>query len=285
VIPGVLVTGATGFVGTALIRAMASDAGRLVTPATRPRCDLASPGWSRALEPEKSDVVFHLAQSRRYLDGFAGAADVFAVNVAATFELLQWARQNGVRRFVLASSGSVYRPASRPVTESDATSPRNPYAASKLAAEALAMGFAADMEVVVVRPFTVYGPGQRQMIVARLAASVQSGEPIQLAGGEGSYLTPTYIDDCVAALRRLADIPLPESPHTVNVAGPEMLSVRQMASTIGDLLGRTPVYHPHEGATSYTAGDGSRCVQLTGVHFRKFVDGINLMQAREGHGR
>src|SRR5207245_1959041 len=83
------------------------------------------------------DAVAHLAQSRAHRQGLEGAADLFAVNVAATFRLLHWAKGAGVRRFLFASSATVYRPQSGRLTEASPCAPSGFYAASKLAAEQL----------------------------------------------------------------------------------------------------------------------------------------------------
>src|SRR2546426_11157922 len=87
--------------------------------------------------PASVDVIIHLAQSRQFRRFPEQAADIFAVNTAATARLLDFARRAGARSFVYASSGGVYGGSETPLSESAALRPGNFYAASKTAAELL----------------------------------------------------------------------------------------------------------------------------------------------------
>src|SRR5262245_66645035 len=112
----VVVTGAAGFIGSALLRRLA---GHEVIAVIRPGCtvagaeciplDLSQP-LDVALLPSRIDVVIHLAQSSRARIFPQGAADAFAVHVASTAALLDWATRAGASRFCLVSTGSVYEP-------------------------------------------------------------------------------------------------------------------------------------------------------------------------------
>ena len=199
----VLLTGATGFIGrrfaTRLLQAgvavdaLARDPSRLPAGVQAIPADLAAPGWEAGL-PRGIDAVAHLAQSRAYRQGLDGAADLYAINVAATFRLLQWGRASGVGAFLYASSANVYAPSTGRLTEASACVPGTPYAASKLAGEALVLGYAAAFRSIVCRLFTVFGPGQADMLIPAMIDKVRRGEPITLAQSAGLYLTPLHVD-------------------------------------------------------------------------------------------
>ena len=162
-----LVTGATGFVGSRLIEHLAGRhelyaVSRLLPERTPEGCTWIEQDL-RALDPaalpDRVDGVIHLAQSPRYRDFPDGAEDMFAVNVASTSGLLEYARSAGARAFVLASTGGVYDYHPDPIRESEEPRPTTFYFRSKRAAELLAGSYAELFSVVVFRFFFVYGRG------------------------------------------------------------------------------------------------------------------------------
>ena len=246
----VLVTGGTGFTGEALLRVLASR-GDAVYALHRPDGakpenlnglvplpqDLAAP-FDTGL-PSEIDAVVHLAQSRRYRDFPEGAADVFEVNANATVRLLDWAREAGARSFVYASSGAVYPPGPEPASEDQPVSPGNFYAASKRSGELACEQFRSELTAHVLRFFFIYGPGQRDMFLPGVLGRIRRDDEVALAGENGIRLNPVYVDDAVRAIVEL--LARPES-MTVNVAGPDVLSMRELSEQAGQLLDRTPHY-------------------------------------------
>jgi nucleoside-diphosphate-sugar epimerase len=108
----------------------------------------------------------------------------------------------GARRFVLASSSSVYGdcPSYNASSEYHKLDPASPYAASKFAAELLAHMYREQMEVVALRYFTVYGPGQRpDMAISQFLRSAIEDKPVTIYGDGGQRRDFTYIDDIVRA--------------------------------------------------------------------------------------
>lgn len=126
-------------------------------------------------------------------------AALHATNVELTDRLAAAAATHGAR-FVFTSSSSVYGHAGvLPTPEHSTLSPLNPYAASKAAAEVAVLARGGDP--VIVRPFTVYGPGQRpDMAFARWIAAIEAGEPIPWHAAPGTARDFTYVDDAVAGL-------------------------------------------------------------------------------------
>jgi len=249
-----LVSGATGFLGTHFVRA----AGRThrIYALARARGSADGVTWIDAdlagrvpIErlPAQVDAVVHLAQSRHDRDFPAGARDVFAVNVSATLDLLDYARVCAARRFVLVSSGGVYGTGPSPFSETDALAPPDFYLTSKHCAEALAAPYGAYFTVVILRPFFIYGPGQAGRLIPNLAARIVRGEDIQVAGGEGPRLNPVYVDDMVGALEAVLR---PEAGGAYNVAGADVVSVRRLAQMIGATIGAPPRFTSPPGSVA-----------------------------------
>ncbi len=188
----VALTGATGFIGRALVRRLLDehtvrcavrDSGRIDVELLR-QCDLheigsIGPGtnWSDFLEG--ADVVVHLAAIAHGKSN--DSVVINQVNVEGARALALAAARQGVKRFVLLSSIGVLgdRTASVPFTEDSKLSPYDAYSQSKVDAElaVVEVGKAHELEVVIVRPPLVYGPNAPGNF-ARLTALVQRGLPL-----------------------------------------------------------------------------------------------------------
>jgi UDP-glucose 4-epimerase len=195
----ILVTGATGFVGSALIKRLVADSpARRLVVAVR-KADLvwseqvsvslvgdllADTDWSAALKGVQ-EVVHSAARVHVMADKSADPlAEFRRVNVDGTLNLARQAAVAGVRRFVFVSSVKVNGEATlqgQAFTERDAPAPQDPYGQSKHEAELSLRQLAADtgMEVVIIRPPLVYGPGVKANFAALMRA-VQRGWPLPL---------------------------------------------------------------------------------------------------------
>ncbi len=262
-----LVTGASGLLGARFV-ALAASQGHEVCAVGRSApeppqlnvrpiaMDLACP-LDRSALPPQIDAVLHLAQSRRFREFPDGAGDVFAVNVARTAELLDYAHGAGATHFVLASTGGVYAPSAEPLTEDSALAAKPGfYPASKRAAELLAHPYAGLMTVAILRFFFIYGAGQgSDMLMPRLVASLRGGRPIQLQGDDGLSLNPVHVDDAAAAVLAATEM---EDSATVNVAGPSTVTLREIAGLIGAELGVAPRFQLDEGSAPSLVADTAR---------------------------
>jgi nucleoside-diphosphate-sugar epimerase len=190
--------------------------------------------------PPRLDSVIHLAQSRDYRRFPEKAVAIARVNVEATLELLDAAREAGAKTFVFASSGGVYGGATHPIKEDASVTGPDFYLSTKLAGEALALGYRSEFDIQVLRLFFVYGRGQSpDRFFAKLVRTVLSGEPVVLYGPEGISLNPIHVSDVAAAMS--ASLGLAGS-HVVNVAGAEVITLRALADLIGSHVGRAPVF-------------------------------------------
>ncbi len=242
----IVISGGTGFLGSALLPLLAArdEVVALHRPSAEPPAipgvrwlaqDLAGP--LDAQLPASVDAVVHMAQSRRYREFPDQALDVFAVNAAMTVSLLDYARRAGANAFCYASSGAVYASGPAPVRETDTPQPGNFYAASKLAGELAVEQYRPLLAAHVLRFFFIYGPGQRNMFIPGLLDRVLGGDEVTLAGPDGIRVNPVFVDDAAAAVVATLDL---AEPMTLNVAGPTVVSVREIAEIGGGLLGVEP---------------------------------------------
>src|SRR5580692_2050323 len=160
------------------------------------------PALDEIFSSVKFDQVIHLAARAGVRPSLQQPALYQRVNVEGTANVLEAARTNGVKKIIIASSSSVYGLNSKvPFSESDpVVSAISPYAASKLACEALGHVYhhIYRMDVTMLRFFTVYGPRQRpDLAIRKFATLIQAGKPIPIFGDGSAARDHTYITDIV----------------------------------------------------------------------------------------
>lgn len=233
------VTGASGFVGTALVQRLA-EAGVIVVGTDRyaPESPLpvesfvvADIGDDEALAGVVAgvDVVFHLGAVASIARAPQGLYQ--RVNVEGTDRVLSLARAAGVQRVVHMSSSTVYGvPDQVPISEEAPLAPACPYSRSKADAEAVCARYGDDgVEVAIIRPRVVVGPG-RAGIFALLFTFLRKGLPILLPGGASNQFQLTAVDD-------LADACLLAANSDVSVEGARVFNIGSQVnrSLRGDL--------------------------------------------------
>jgi UDP-glucuronate 4-epimerase len=161
-------------------------------------------------------------------------------NVMGALNMLELCRHTGCRKFIIASTSSIYGENPEYPTPETASSsePMQPYAASKKGAEALSHSYhhLFDIDVTVVRYFTVYGPaGRPDLAIFRFVKWIMEGEPIRIYGDGNQSRGFTYVDDIargtIAALK-------PLGYEIINLGGHEVISINGLVKLIEDLTGK-----------------------------------------------
>lgn len=277
----IFVTGTAGFIGFHLARRLLSD-GHEVTgydgvtdyydPALK-RARLAllgqergfrpvegmledAAGLSAALERSEAEIVIHLAAQAGVRYSIEAPQSYVQSNVVGTGNLLEAMRRSPPRHFFFASTSSIYGGNTKlPFAETDrADGPVSLYAATKKAGEAMVHSYAHLFGIAstCLRFFTVYGPwGRPDMAPIRFASAILEGRPIDVYGHGQMRRDFTYIDDLVAAIDRLKDLPpelgkpvahdslSPVAPfRVVNIAGGRQTELMDFIHAIEAALGQ-----------------------------------------------
>ncbi len=248
----VVVTGATGFIGSHLIRALASKGCRL-TLISRTQKEISSDGkihWAQSdltdsnairdiLQREKPATLFHLAGTRGRNDAGADAAEACEEsNFRATVALLEAATGAGVRRVVIAGSAEEYGNQPGPLSESLPSKATTAYGISKAkaTAHALEMHAREGLPVTVVRPFSVYGPGQpRDMFIAEAADAAVRNTDLKMSRGKQKR-DLIFVEDVVRGLVAAATAESVEG-KIINLGTGQANRLRDVAKRIWKMTG------------------------------------------------
>jgi nucleoside-diphosphate-sugar epimerase len=246
-----LVTGGGGFLGAALVRALAARGDRVRALVRQRAPALELPGvevvMGDATAPETlrravrgQELVFHLAGVRRATD----PAEFLRVNAGSTGALLEacLAEAPGLARFVLAGSMAAAGPSRTPRREDAPLAPVEPYGASKAEAERIALSYSDRLPVAIARPPRIMGPGDREnLLFFRIA---RGGLVLDFGDRPLSFVD---VEDCARGFLLLADRPEARgeafflaSPETTTAAG----LMREAGRALGVRTRRLPVPAP-----------------------------------------
>jgi UDP-glucuronate 4-epimerase len=263
-----LVTGGAGFIGSHLIRELLKEETTRVTCLDNfdpfyPRrlkllniadfetnanfslvdIDLATASLSQLQDviPEPVDVLIHLAAKAGVRPSISDPLAYEQTNILGTQKLLDFAVQKMVKKFVFASSSSVYGINERlPWKEDEMLMPISPYAMTKLAGEMAGHVYHKlyNLTFLALRFFTVYGPGQRpDLAIHRFTKAILKDEPIAMYGDGSTSRDYTYVDDTVQGI--LAAMDYNKSGFEImNLGNNYTVSLKELIEGIEDVVGK-----------------------------------------------
>jgi dTDP-glucose 4,6-dehydratase len=201
-------------------------------------------------ERYKPEAVVHFAAESHVDRSIDGSAEFVRTNVQGTHALLEAARQTGVGRFLYVSTDEVYGPyvsdklgpcSGEGYSTDAAISPRNPYAATKAAAEQLVLsyGYTHDMDVVITRGCNTYGTHQHpEKLLPLFIMNAAEDKPLPLYGdGQQVREWLSVKDHCEAIVASLSYLPPGE---IINIGSSERYTNKRVAQSICELLGKSP---------------------------------------------
>jgi UDP-glucuronate 4-epimerase len=307
-----LVTGGAGFIGSHLVdRLLAQKAARVVVvdnfdefyPAAIKHANITShqshanyrlaetdirshQALKLLFSEEIFDTIIHLAAKAGVRPSVADPRAYNEVNVTGTMNLLDLAERNGIRKFIFASSSSVYGPtATAPFQEDAPHAPISPYAATKAAGELLCHTYSHlyAMQIVCLRFFTVYGARQRpDLAIHKFARHIAGKRPIPVYGDGTAERDFTYIDDIMQGV--LAAIEYDRTPfEIINLGESHTITVNRMIELLEAALGEKAILDrqpPQPGDMPRTHADISKARALLGYNpatpieagIKKFVE-------------
>jgi UDP-glucuronate 4-epimerase len=223
------------------------------------------------------DAVVNLAARAGVRQSVQNPWVYVATNTTGALNLLELCRQHGIRKYVLASTSSLYANSERPFREDMPTDrPLSPYAASKKGAETMCYTYhhLYGLDITVLRYFTVYGPaGRPDMSIFRFIRWIAEGEPIQVFGDGLQERDFTYVDDIargtIAALR-------PLGYEIINLGGDRPVSLKWIIETIEQLVGKQRGVADAADAPRRCAGD------LGGHHQSAHAAGLGAASEHRG---
>lgn len=204
------------------------------------KLDISKRADMESLYDQKFDAVINLAARAGVRFSVENPWLFYETNLTGTLNMLELCRTTGTKKFLLASTSSIYG-ANPPYPTSETASssePLQPYAASKKGAEVLAHSYhyLHDIDVSVVRYFTVYGPaGRPDLAMFRFCQWINEGCPVRINGDGNQSRGFTYVDD-IARGTILALKPL--GYEIINLGGHDVITINDLVKMLEELIGK-----------------------------------------------
>lgn len=244
--------------------------------------DICSPVFcDTALAAFQPEAVIHIAARAGVRPSIEKPLLYEQVNVGGTINLLEACRRQGARKFVFASSSSIYGVANQvPFSEADSFNlPISPYAMTKIAAEKICYTYSYlyGIRTVCTRFFTVYGPRQRpDLAIRKFIDQIDAGRPIPVFGDGSTGRDYTFVGDIVEGL--LAALGYDCAYEIFNLGNSSPVLLKDLIAAIEDVLGKKAIVdrRPEQlGDVPITYADIRKAQAMLGYHPRTLLrDGL-----------
>lgn len=235
----------------------------------------------------KFDLVVHLAAMAGVRPSIANPVLYYSVNIDGTLNLLEMCKKHGIKKFVFASSSSVYGNNEKvPFSEDDNVDfPISPYAATKKSAELLCHTYHKlyEIDMACLRFFTVYGPRQRpDLAIHKFARLILEDKSIPFYGDGSTQRDYTYIDDIIDGVNKAISWVQSDRGRfdVFNLGESNTISLSRMVSTLENALGKKAQINPlpmQPGDVNRTFADTSKSKRILGYNpHTEFNEGIQL---------
>lgn len=266
----VLITGGAGFIGSTLADTLLKENCKVICVDNF--CDYYSPELKRKnianallnsnyklyeadienleelekiFSENKIDIIVHLAARAGVRPSIEKPVEYMQTNVMGTVNILELMKKYGVKKMCMASSSSVYGncKAEKFSEDLNVRRPISPYAASKSACEQICYTYhhLYDLNIVMLRYFTVFGPRQRpDLAINKFVNLIRNNQPINMYGDGSSIRDYTYIDDIVSGT--ISAMKYDKTGYEIfNLGGGNPISLVDMISTIENILGKKAI--------------------------------------------
>jgi UDP-glucuronate 4-epimerase len=261
----VLITGGAGFIGSHLARSLLASGAKVgildnfddfYSPQAKRQnikdlaaevfvADIRDAAQLQKVADRRWDSIVHLAALAGVRPSIADPRAYIETNVTGTLNVLEAARAAGIGQVVFGSSSSVYGASGRGPFKESSPLPAtlSPYAATKVAGEQLCSVYSHlhGLRCVVLRFFTVYGPGQRpDLAISKFTRSILDEQPIALHGDGSSRRDYTHVSDIVAGISAALDYR--KTPYEVfNLGGGRWITLANLVETLEEITGKRAI--------------------------------------------
>jgi UDP-glucose 4-epimerase len=283
-----LVTGGAGFIGSHLVQALTALGSSVVVldnlvGGSEENIAPFKPYFVQASVLDESALatatagckyVFHLAALGSVPHSVARPREYHDVNVTGTLNVLEAARMTCVKRVIYAASSSAYGDTPQlPKVETIPPAPLSPYAANKIAGEAMLAAWSASygMDTASLRYFNIFGPRQNAnsayaAVIAAFAKAIIAGKPPTIYGDGLQSRDFTFVHNAVHANLLAAKSPRPIGGQVINIACGKSVNLNQLAPLMAQMLGRPdlkPVYlQARAGDVKHSLADLTRAKSM-----------------------
>jgi UDP-glucose 4-epimerase len=272
----IIVTGGAGFIGSHLVDRLIEKGHSVII------IDDFSTGKAENVNPKAEvlkwdisemyfnyqnkdlDYLFHLAAIPRVPYSIEHPTKTHNANITGTFNMLKAAKDSGCKKFIFASSSSVYGDQELPLVETKQTRPKSPYAFHKLVGEQYCRLFddVYNLPTVCLRFFNVYGPrcdpnSEYSLVIGKFKKMKAEGKPFTIYGDGEQSRDFTYVDDIVDGLIKAMESGARN--EVINLCGGHNITINKIA----ELIGGEKIYLPaRSGDVLHTKGDPSKAKKL-----------------------